>query len=218
MLVHGTLQHITFIYQQGQSSLPTLSSFISKFPNEFAWHHILNSVLECLKWWIAILQNPSNSCSLKPCTIIDPHIWVDASTDWGIGIINGHLWAAWRLRAGWRSDGQDIGWVKLIMLELAVIWLVQDGYMDCNITIHGDDMGLIGAFDKGCSRNIACNDSIQQTASAIILNNITISPVYTPSTSNMVDLISCSILGPLSLCLQEPLQLPEELTPFLTYI
>jgi len=84
-----------------------------------------------------------------PCAVIDPHIWVDASTNWGIGVITGQLWAAWMLKPGWKADGQDIGWAKSIMLELAVIWLVQDGYMDCNITIHSDNTGMIGAFDKG---------------------------------------------------------------------
>ena len=146
------------------------------------------------------------------------YVWVNASTDWGISIIKGRLWVAWRLRTGWRSDGRDIGWAESITLELAVIWLMRDGYMDCNITIHSDNMGVIGAFDKGCSCNIAHNDSIQRTASAIIPNNITISPVYLLSASNRADPISCSILGPLSLHLQELLQLPEELTPFLTYI
>ena len=90
--------------------------------------------------------------------------------------------------------------------------------MDCNITIHGDNTGMIGAFDKGHSHNMAHNDSIRQTASAIIPNNITISLIYTPSALNREDPISHGILGPLSLCFQELPQLQEELTPFLTYI
>jgi len=124
MSVHGTLQHIMFIYRQGHSSLPPLSAFISKFPNEFALHHIPKSVLICLEWWVAILKNPSNLRLLIPRVVIDPHIWVDASTDWGIGVIKGQLWVAWILKPGWKADGQDIGWAKSITLELAVIWLM----------------------------------------------------------------------------------------------
>ena len=55
MSVHGTLHRIMFIYRQGCSSLPPLSVFISKFPNEFTLHHIPKLVLVCLEWWIAIL-------------------------------------------------------------------------------------------------------------------------------------------------------------------
>src|SRR5882724_6013149 len=34
--LHGSLQHITFIFREGCSTLPPLSSFILKFPNHFA--------------------------------------------------------------------------------------------------------------------------------------------------------------------------------------
>jgi len=33
--IHGSLQHISFMYKEGCSTLPPLSSFISKFPNDF---------------------------------------------------------------------------------------------------------------------------------------------------------------------------------------
>jgi len=218
MSIHGTLQHITFVYKQGRSSLPPLSAFISKFPNDFALHHVPKSILECLKWWIAVLQNPSTLRSLVPQTVIDPHVWVDASTDWGIGVILGQLWATWRLIPGWRTDGRDIGWAESIALELAVIWLVREGFSDCNISIHGDNMGVIGAHIKGRSHNAACNESIRRIASLIIPNNIIISPVYTPSASNKADPISHGILGPLSLQLPVPLQLPDELVPYIIYV
>ena len=89
MAIHGTLQHIYFVYRQGRPFLPPLSAFISKFPNDYACHHVPKSVIESLKWWEAILQNPSNSCSLLPCIVVDLDIWVDASTNWGIGVVFG---------------------------------------------------------------------------------------------------------------------------------
>src|SRR5882672_3895252 len=128
MSIHGTLQHICFVYRQGRPSLPPFSAFIAKFPNDYARHHIPRSVLDSLAWWEIILQNPSNSRSLLPRTAIDPNVWVDASTDWGIGVIYGRLWAAWRLKPGWKSEGRDIGWVESVALELTVLWLIRDGY------------------------------------------------------------------------------------------
>jgi len=46
--LHGSLQHVTFIFWEGQSTLPRLSSFISKFRNEFALRHAPNAVFECI--------------------------------------------------------------------------------------------------------------------------------------------------------------------------
>ena len=179
MAIHGTLQHITFIYRQGHSSLPPFSSFIvAKFPNDFARHHIPRSVTKALMWWEAILQNLSGCCSLFPHPTIDLDIWVDTSTDWGIGIVLGHLWDAWRLKPSWKTNRCDIGWVESIALELAILWLIQASHIDCNIIVCGDNTGVIGTFNKGCLHNIPHNDSICCMATSIIPNNITISPVY----------------------------------------
>jgi len=49
-----------------------------------------------------------------------PRQWVDASTDWGIGMVIGSQWVAWKLVHGWKLDGRDIGWAESIALELAI--------------------------------------------------------------------------------------------------
>ena len=53
--LHGSLQHITFIYREGCSTLPAPSSFLCKFPNNFAKHHVPRSVIDCVLWWKSIL-------------------------------------------------------------------------------------------------------------------------------------------------------------------
>ena len=52
-------------------------------------------------------------------------------------------------QTGLEINGRDIGWVDSIALKLMVLWLICDGYADCNITVHGDNTGVIGAFYKG---------------------------------------------------------------------
>ena len=118
------LQHITFVYHEGRAFLPSLSSFLSRLPNDFVGHHIPKPILADPCWWQAILVIPCVPHSLTPQHTVDPNIWVDASTDWGIGIIIADHWAAWKLVAGWNSLGRDIGWAELIALELAVIMIV----------------------------------------------------------------------------------------------
>jgi len=70
-----------------------------------------------MAWWKAILLVSDGSCSLKPHKHIDPDIWVDASTTWGIGIVIGDHWAAWQLSVSWKKDDRDIGWAEAIALD-----------------------------------------------------------------------------------------------------
>jgi len=81
---------------------------------------------------------------------VDTNAWVDASTGWGIGMVIGSQWAAWKLVPGWKSDGRDIGWAESIALELAILMLVDHGFKDCLI-IQGDNTHVICVFNKGKS-------------------------------------------------------------------
>jgi hypothetical protein len=148
----GSLQHIAFVYQDSHHTLAPWCSFIAKFPHQFAKHNIPLAVLDSLRWWQALLRNPHASRSLSPHSLLDPDVWVDASTSWGIGLMVGLRWAAWQLCEGWKSHDHDIGWAEAVALELAVRWLCSAGFSDAEIVIHGDNTGVIGAFDKGCSQ------------------------------------------------------------------
>src|SRR5882724_6407299 len=90
--LHGSLQHITFIFRHGHSTLPPLSSFIAKFRNNFALCHPPHSVIECILWWKSVLSTQGTSHSLVPRRSVDPDIWVDASLTWGIGLIVSKQW------------------------------------------------------------------------------------------------------------------------------
>src|SRR5882724_11918693 len=99
---------------------------------------------------------------------VDPGVWVDTLTDWGIRVILGKHWVAWKLRTGWKCKGRDIGWAEAIVLKLTILLLHHDGYMDCNIVIHGDNAGVIGSFHKGYLWNISHNESLWHISSYII--------------------------------------------------
>ena len=63
----------------------------------------------------------------------------------------GEHWAAWHLLANWDREDRDISWAESVALELAVLWMVQQGLSDCDVTVRGDNTGVIGAFSKGRS-------------------------------------------------------------------
>jgi len=89
--IHGSPQHVTVIYQQGQTHLASQSYILSKFPNDHILHHIPNPCLNQLSWWSQTLSlpNPSQTLLKLPEFAID--IWVDTSSSWGIGLyVGGH--------------------------------------------------------------------------------------------------------------------------------
>lgn len=91
------------------------------------------------------------------------NIWVDASTEWGIGLLWGSHWAAWRLLDGWKGPSRDIGWLEGIAVELTILALKVMGVRNANILIRSDNEGVIGAFSKGRCSNFMMNLSIRHS-------------------------------------------------------
>src|SRR5882724_8034258 len=99
-------------------------------------------------WWRDILAKGNGSHSLTTRLCVDLDIWVDVSTDWGISLLVVDKWAAWQLSPRWKSDDRDIGWAESVTLELVVMWLIQNRFSDCEVTICGDNTEVIGASLK----------------------------------------------------------------------
>lgn len=138
MSLHGSLSHIAFVYPHGRSHLPNISTFLASFGDRpFAPRYPLASMLSDLLWWLNELSNPAPPRVLRPRgPVLDFGVWVDASTSWGIGIIIGGRWSAWRLVKGWDSvPGCDIGWAEGVALELAISYLVGMGHTGVEILL-----------------------------------------------------------------------------------
>jgi hypothetical protein len=155
--LHGLLMHITFIIRAGRLFLPALSSFAASFPpatnpsGRLTRRHYAPSVRHDLEWWAATLRQPVPALLLLcPRRDLDLGIWVDASTDWGIGLIwNDTRWDAWQLRPGWKGPGRHITWLECVAVELVVMLLEHHDIHDANVLIHSDNQGVIGAFCNG---------------------------------------------------------------------
>lgn len=106
MSMNGTLSHVMFIILRGCSYLCNLSAFISSFPSCFSSRHPPPSVISDLKWWFNVLSLPPVPCNLiprgPPC---DLDLWVNTSTDWGIGLMLDKRWNTWTLINGWQGHG-----------------------------------------------------------------------------------------------------------------
>jgi hypothetical protein len=214
--IHGTLQHVSFVYRDGRSFLPSLSRFLSSFPNKFAMRHINSSIQNDLQWWISALEVPNVSRSLSLQPSIDCDIWVDASTSWGIRLVIGNRWSAWRLQEGWNRDGRDIGWAEAIAVEITVSWitLVAD-FQDVEVLIRSDNTAVIDAYKKGRSINVPRNMFIRRISALLVSHNVSVSPIYVRSEENRADPISRGILGPPNLSVYTGFQPDDELKTLL---
>jgi len=219
--IHGSLCHVAFVYVEGRSHLPSLSNFAAKFPsnNEYATRFPPDSVITDLKWWLNTLSIPNVNRHLRPRGIAqDFRIFVDASTSWGIGIVLGDEWAAFRLSASWKVEGRDICWLETVAIELLIYLLDERSFHDIRLLIHSDNKGTIGALEKGRSRNRHINSSIRRTYAVLLPLFITPELEYVASIANPADPISRGEPGALGKQIFPSFQLPDELRPCFIHV
>jgi hypothetical protein len=149
-VIHGMLCHITFVYPKGRSYLPALSNFAAAFKgNQWRKLQLGARVLGALQWWENVLTKPSFFQQLHLARQVkDLGIYVDASTEWGVGIILKGHWDAWTLRTGWCMPGRHM-WLESLAIELAVNTIECKGITDARLTLYSDSQAAISAFQKG---------------------------------------------------------------------
>ncbi len=124
----------------------------------FIRHTISSTLAEDLAWWkhklsLDLLGIPI----ITPAEPLDVSLMVNASTSWGLGLVLDRKWLAWELIQGWKSDGRDIGWAEMVVIELGLRTLIAKGLKDCHIVIRSDNQGVVGALLAGYSRNTQQN-------------------------------------------------------------
>jgi hypothetical protein len=193
----GTLSHISNVHQIGRSFLPATQSFLAAFYSiakrlreraaRFVRIRPSAAAISDITVWRDLLTIPSASRSLRLNPLIDPDVWVDASSDWGVAIVVEGRWRAWKLLPGWNTDGRDIGWAESVALEFAVHHLVQSGFSHVRLLIHSDSQGTIGQYNKGRGKNRSTNDCIRRSVASMLQAHIDITPEYVRSEDNTAD-------------------------------
>ena len=216
--LNGSLSHISFIYLCGHTHLQNLIEFIKSFENNFTRRWAPTSVLKDLEWWCIMLMQPNFIRSLIPPPMtIDHGIWVDASTDWGIGILfHGH-WDTWCMLPCWKDKGRDIGWLEAVAVELIINVLHLSNFTNMDMLIWGDNQGVISAFKRGRSCNKMTNEVIQRSEALMDSSNLSITLMYVETSINLADPISRGILPPLSQCISLPYHIPQAISQYFYY-
>ena len=211
----GSLSHVTFVYSRGRAYLNNIIWWLTTFTSDFAPRFPPPSVLSDLTWWSTQLSHPSLIRSLVPRPpISDFNIWVDASTDWGIGLLFNNTWDAWHTLPAWKAPGRDIGWLEAVAVELIIILMHETHFSHLNVLIRSDNEGVIGAFRKGWSRNQETNLCIRRSEALLEQCDLSISLIYVETSINLADPISRGILPSLEHRLTTPYAIPPSISKY----
>lgn len=185
----GSLNHVALIHYTGRSFLPRVQQFLAAFVTEspFVKLHPSHSAISDMETWEYLLLIPRATRSLLPCPLVDPDIWVDASTNWGVAIVVGHRWRAWKFRPGWKTDQRGIGWAESVALEFAIYHLAATGHRQVTVKVRSDNTGAIGQYGKGRGRTTPTNECIRRSAEVLLRNNIRLCSEYVRSAVNRAD-------------------------------
>ncbi|PPQ93032.1 hypothetical protein CVT25_006206 [Psilocybe cyanescens] len=136
--IHSSLCYISFVYPLGRSHLTSLSNFATTFKSdEYIHHYPLPSVLSDLRWWATTLSEIGIVHKLIPRgPAVNLGIFLDASTSWGIGVVIGGKWAAFKLAPNWKIPGRDICWLETLAVEFAVYLIEAMEISNTRILLH----------------------------------------------------------------------------------
>lgn len=144
--------------------------------------------LQDAKWWLSRLS--LDFCG-RTIQVIPPEediqLFVDASSSWGIGLVVGERWRAWRLAEDWKSEGRDIGWAEMVAVELAVRWLAELGFQGRHVLIRSDNAGVVGALKAGFSRSTQQNRVLQRIVEKLLEEQFWVSTIWVASADNLAD-------------------------------
>ena len=220
----GTLVHCSLAFPTGRSRLPSISRFASSF-NHFSSPFIQRSpnpsILSDIDWWRSQLSAKfCGSILSRPPPISSIEFWVDASSSWGIGIVLGKEWDAWKLKNGWDTNGHNIRWAEITAIELGLLFGIHRGYSNTHFLIKSDNQGVIHVMEGGKSRSPEQNAVLQRITLLLSQYNLWISSLYVPSADNLADPLSHGLPAPncVHASVISTINLPTMLQPFLVHV
>jgi len=208
----GKLLHTTLVVPAGRAYLTSLETMLNLFNNRpFMPHSSPCDMFLNLRWWADLLSSSTLSRPIPgPTSIEDFHAFSDVSSGFGIGIIVGEQWRAWRLLLGWKSGGRDIGWAEAVGFELVVLTVMSSSSSNTNFRVYRDNKGVVEGWWKGQSRNRQANLIFCCIHTIMGAKQSTVHTRYVPSKENPADKPSRGIYLSTSLLLPN-VPIPPEL-------
>ncbi|KAE8243949.1 hypothetical protein A4X03_0g7648, partial [Tilletia caries] len=165
MKLLGSLQHVAYVSRDLRPWLSELSGFVAGWEQNkpFQMRHVKPEVQrEAAKWVAELSLVPFIRSFARPAKVFEPKVWVDASSEWGIGVIVGDAWSAWSWTPGWDSDGRNIGWAEAVALELGLRAALALGARDSLVKFFSDNQGVLFGYKLGRSRGKQVNSVLKR--------------------------------------------------------
>jgi hypothetical protein len=215
--LYGKLLHAALVIPAGWAHLTNMEAMLGSFHNNpFLPRTPPRDTPDDLVWWKHQLSQPDVSRPIpEPQPLIDHEAYSDASSGVGIAITVGSRCRAWRLAAGWKSQGRDIQWAEAVGFELLAICLCGTFSSEGeHFVVYGDNRGVVEGWWKGRSTNKPTNRIFRRILQLSEDRNRKIHTKYVPSAQNPADAPSRGCYPPAELLLG-PVIVPEEVRPFL---
>ena len=106
----------------------------------------------------------------------------------------------------------------MVDIELIVRRLEEVGVADSNVLIRSDNDGVVGAINRGRSRNFHVNLSIRRTETICMARNIMLQVIYVNTSINLADSVSRGRPDTSLRRFQSTFELPVELSAFLLHV
>ena len=192
--LHGKLVHVSCIFPLIRPFLRSITRFAEGFRSARASLAPPSPVLADIKWIIMILNKVPNSVPLRSLPPVDLNWWGDASTSFGIGVTIGSFWSVWTWAPGLKVGPHqhfDIGWAEAVAVELALRLAIQQQLLSSGtFLVRSDNMGVVGALNKGRSKSHETNTILKQVYLLQAERGIRLQTIHVPSRDNVVDALS----------------------------
>ena len=123
--LYGKLLHATLVLPEGRAYLTGLEAMLTSFNNNpFILHTPPHDTPEDLEWWKQQLSCPHISIPISvPKPLVNYQACSNVSMSFSVTISIAPKWQAWKLIAGWKSQGRVIQWAEAISFKLLIISL-----------------------------------------------------------------------------------------------
>lgn len=195
--LHGKLVHACAIYIR--PFLSNLARFAASFQSFRARLHPPAAVTGDITWIIDLLSRLPPSL---PLAAEEPHDigWFgDASTSFGIGVVVGQFWAAWRWADGFSvgpKQKHDIGWAEAVAIELGLLLAIRTNTLFrlpphvSRILVRSDNAGVVTVVNKGRSRSGNTNEVLKSIFHMLADLGLSLHTSHVASEDNVSDPLS----------------------------
>ena len=197
--LHGKLVHACSIYILIRPFLRSLARFAASYKSYRALLHPPSVVVNDLRWTTDLLSRLPNELPLAFPTPFDIGWFGDASSSFGVGVVVGNFWAAWRWADGFSvgpDHSHDIGWAEAVAVELGLHLAIRSNSLTClpphtaRVLVRSDNAGVTAVVNKGRSRSKLTNDTLQSIYCLLADLGLTLQAEHVASEDNISDPLS----------------------------